>query len=322
MDYPEGQMKFIKNNLKLIIVVLVALGLFFAGYSLSGNSSGPQSIQQASQDNKDYYISFDDYYYEVPKQKTADDKIVLGAQFVYNLNVAIKTNTLDDLFNQGAIGVQALVPLNSENQPFERYINDVAKPQAESSFPGGTEVTFGIRKEDGVRTAELISKKDGQVIRRQYIINLPQSVAIVTKDDSEAFKAIGRSIGQASVKFSDYESMKIQVLAASYLIKNRMFEDVYKQAHEDLRNTTSADELNGLADRSKEIFAFENKMSGIKLSKNEMTAAVYFIDPAKPESSKIVTLTFRQSGGEWKLFTLQLPNGSATGATPADQQVR
>ena len=307
-------MKLIKNNLKLIAVAAIATGLFFAGYSLRGDSLGPQSIQKASQDNKTYYISFDDYYYEVPKQKTVDDRILPGGQFIYNFNTAIKTNTLDDIFNSKAIGVQALVPLNGDAQAFERYLNTVIKSSTASAFAGSAELSFAERERDKLKTAELVSKKGEQTIRRQYIVNLPQAVVVVTKDDSEAFRDIGRTVGQASTKFSDYNAMKLQVLGQGSMLKNRMFEDMYRLAHSDFRGATSIDEINQLADRSKEMFNLETKVTGIKLSKDEMTATVHFIDAPNPANSKTSELTFRQFEGQWKLFAIKLPYGVITGA--------
>ena len=293
---------------------------FIGGYLFNRSSSGPRSIDQAATGNKSYYISFDDYYYEVPKQKAVDDRLVAGGQFLYNFNFAVKANTLDDLFNDGAIGVQSLIPLNGDNEAFERYINTVVKPAAESAFGGSSELTFGERDGNKIKTAELISKKDGQVVRRQYMVNLSQAVVIVTKDDSEAFRSIGESVGQASAKFEDYERMKLRVLAESYLFKNRMFDDIYRLAHEDLRGATSVGEINRLADRSKEIFSLEIKIAGITLNKKEMVATVHFIDAANPGKNKTVTMTFRQADDKWKLFALKFPNGTLTGSTEEEKQ--
>ncbi|MEK7561779.1 MAG: hypothetical protein AAB541_02865 [Patescibacteria group bacterium] len=297
-----------------VAAIVITTGLLIALPVLRKSSTASESTAQTSQGSKEIYISFDDYYYEVPKQKTVDDKIVAGAQFVYNLNAGIKTSTLDDLFDDGAVGVQALVPLNGDNQAFERYLNNVSKPAAASAFQGSADLSFSDRK-DGVKAADLVSKKDGQIIRRQYIVNLPQSIAVVSKDDSEAFRSIGRTIGQASAKFSDYGDVRIQVLAQSFMLKNRMFEDIYAQAHEDLKGTTSVDELNRIADQSKDIFALEVKISGVKVSKKEMSATILFADQKDPAKSKTGSFTFRQSEGKWKLFTLQLPNGSVTGTS-------
>src|SRR3990167_5719006 len=314
-------MKLIKNkfNLKLILLALVALGLFFGGYITKSSSGSSGAGEQTSQQKKEYYISFDDYYFEVPKQKTADDKLVPGAQFVYNLNTGIRANTLDDLFNDGAIGVQPLLPLNGDKQAFEHYLSSVAKPDAANAFSGTADLSFGNRK-DGVKAADLVAKKDGQIIRRQYVVNLPQSVAVISKDDSEAFRAIGRSLGQASAKFSDYEKVKVQVFAEGAMLKNRMFEDIYAGAHEDLKATTSVDELNRIADRSKGILAMDVKISGIKVNKKEMSAAILFTDAKDPAKNRTGNMTFHQSVGKWKLITLQLPNGSVTGAPKEEQR--
>lgn len=306
-------MKLIKNNLKLIVVAAIAGGLFFGGYWFKSNSATSGAGEQTTQQNKEYYISFDNYYFEVPKQKTADDKIVPGAQFVYNLNTGIKTNTLDDLFNSGVVGIQALIPLNGDKQAFERYLNDVTKPTAASAFSGTADLSFSDRK-DGVRAADLVSKKDDQILRRQYIVNLPQSVAVVSKDDNEAFRTVGRSLGQASAKFSDYEKVKVQVLAEGVMLKNHMLEDIYAQAHEDLKGATSVDELNRIADRSKDILDMEIKISGVKVNKKEMSAAILFTDAKDPAKNRTGNIVFRQSAGKWKLFTLQLPNGTVTGS--------
>lgn len=312
-------MKLIKNNLKLIVIFLIAVGLFFGGYITKSGSGSSGAGEQTTQQSKDYYISFDDYYFEVPKQKTADDKLVPGAQFVYNLNTGIKANTLDDLFNDGAIGVQSLIPLNGDKQVFEHYLNSVAKPDAVSAFSGTADLAFSDRK-DGVRAADLVSKKDGQILRRQYVVNLPQSVAIVSKDDSEAFRAIGRSLGQASAKFSDYEKVKAQILAEGAMLRNHMFEDIYALAHEDLKATTSVDELNRVADRNKDILAMDVKISGVKVNKKEMSAAILFTDAKDPTKNRTGSMTFHQSAGKWKLITLQLPNGTVTGDTQTDQK--
>lgn len=304
-----------RGGLRWVVALLLAVGLFFGGFYAHQTIGSSKPTQQISDQKKSYYISFDDYYYEIPKQKTADDRLVPGGQFLYNIGVAIKANSLESLFNDGAIAVQALIPLNGDTGAFERYINESVKPSAASAFKGTAEVTFDTRREDKARVAEVISKKDGVVIRRQYIVNLPQSVAVISKDDGEAYRKIGESVSQASARFSDYEKMKLLVLSQSFMLSNRMFDDMYRLAHEDFRGAASVDALNRLADKSKDIFSLEAKVSGVNLTKDEMSATVYYIDSSKPANNKTGILTFRKEAGEWKLFTLQLPNGTVTGAT-------
>lgn len=308
-----------KKVIPWLIGVLLIVAGFFGGYFINQSALGPKSTEDAVKQNKTYYISFDNYYYEVPKQKTADDQLIPGGQFLYNIGAAIKTNTLDNLFNDGAIAVQALIPLNADSGAFERYINEAVKPSAAKVFEGTSEATFTNRKTDQARVAEVTSIKDGAILRRQYIVNLPQSVAVVSKDDSEAFRKIGESIGQASVKFSDYEEMKLAVLSSSFMLSNRMFEDMYRLAHQGLRDATSVDELNRIADRSKEIFTLEAKVSGVKLDKKGMATTIHYINKDKPTGTQIGSLTFKQEGGIWKLFALNLPGGTITGAVPESQ---
>lgn len=308
-------MKLNNGSLRWLVALLLAVGLFFGGYFTNQTAGPSRPTEMTINQKKSYYISFDDYYYEVPKQKTVDDRLVPGGQFLYNFGVAIKANTLDDLFNDGAIGVQALIPLNSDNQAFERYINETVKPSAENAFKGTVDITFDTRKEDQVRVAEVVSQKDGVIIRRQYIVNLPQSVSVVSKDDGEAFRNIGKSIVQASTRFSDFDSIKLQVMATSFMLKNQMFDDMYRLAHDDLRGATSVDEMKRIAERSKDIFTLETKVSGAMIKNDELTATVHFLDANKPANNKTATLTFRQVGGIWKLFGVKLPNGVVTGAT-------
>lgn len=297
---------------KVVVTVVLAAGLFAGGYFVHQSSGLSRGSEQTLGQKKNYYISFDDYYYELPKQKAADDRLIPGGQFLYNIGVAIKTNTLEDIFNNGAIAVQALIPLNGDTGAFERYINESVKPSAESAFKGTTEVTFNDRRK--ARTAEVTSKKDGAVVRRQFIVNLPQAVAVIAKDDGEAFRQVGESVGQASAKFSDYEQIKQLVLAHSFMLSNRMFDDLYRLGHDDFRGATSVDALNRLADKSQDIFRLEAKVSGVNLTKDEMTATVHYLDSTKPENNKIGILQFRPSGNEWRFFGLQLPNGTITGA--------
>ena len=145
-------------------------------------------------------------------------------------------------------------------------------------------------------------------------MNLPQSVAVVSKDENETFKSVSRTIAQASAKFSDYQAIKIQVLAQSAMLKSRMFEDIYNLAHPDLRSATSAGEITTIADRTKEIFDMEPKVSGVKVSKNEMTVSVLFVDAKDPSKNKGTNMIFQLSEGKWKLFSLVMPNGNVTGA--------
>jgi len=95
-----------KGSLKWLVFLLIAAGLFFGGYFFRQSADSSQPAQQTIDQKTNYYISFDDYYYEVPKPKTADDRLIAGGQFLYNIGQALKTNTLDDLFNGGAIAVQ------------------------------------------------------------------------------------------------------------------------------------------------------------------------------------------------------------------------
>ena len=291
----------------LIVLIIVAGGFWY--YQRSGGIGG----QGAGKFSKNYYISFDNYYYEIPKKKAADDQIVAGAQFVYSLGTTIKTNTLDDLYNDGAIGIQPLIPLNGDSSAFETYINTVAKPGAASSVGGEAELTMTERK-DGVKAAELLVKKDGKIVRRQFIVNLPQAVAIVTKDDSEAYKLIGATIGRASDKFSNYEDIKSLAVSSAVMIKNQMFDVLFEQTHPDLKAASSVDEIKRIAERSKDIFGLETKVYGVKVVDNEITASVIFLDSKKPENSKVVNLSFRLSDNRWRLFTLRLPNGLVTGS--------
>lgn len=305
-----------RGGLRWVIALLLAVGLFFGGFYAHQSVGPSKPIQLTVDQKKSYYISFDDYYYEIPKQKVADDKLVPGGQILYNIGEAIKTNTLEDIFNSGAIAVQALIPLNSDTGAFERYVNESVKPSAASAFKGTAEVTFDTRKENKARVAEVVAKKDGAIIRRQYIVNLPQSVAIVSKDDSEAYHNIGESVNQASTKFSDYEQMKLQVLTQSYMLSNRMFDDMYRLAHEDFRGATSVDAMSRLADKSKDVFALEAKVTGVNLTKDELTATIHYIDATKPANNKIGVLRFHKADGVWKLFGIQLPNGTISGVSP------
>lgn len=302
-------MKTKSVGLIALIVIILASG----GFWLYQRSSGIDP-QTSGKFGKDYYISFDNYYYEIPKKKAADDQIVAGAQFVYNTSMSIKTNSLEDLYNDGAIGVQPIVPLNGDGTAFEFYLNNTAKPAAAASVGGEAELTITERK-DGIKAAELIAKKDGQVLRRQFIVNLPQVVAVVTKDDSEAFKVIGASIGRASDKFSGYEDLKTLAVSSAVMLKHRMFDAMFAQAHPDLKDASSIDEINRIADRSKEIFDLEPKVYGINVVDNEITATVIFFDSKKSENSKIAHLSFRFADGKWRIFTLSLPNGLVTGET-------
>lgn len=289
------------------IVVLVLVGSFWLYLR-----SGGLGAEGGGKFNKNYYISFDNYYYEIPKKKAADDQIVAGAQFIYNLGASIKSNTLDDLYNDGAIGIQSLIPLNGDDSAFEYYLNNVAKPAAATAVAGESELTFTERK-DGLKVAELLSKKSGQIVRRQYIVNLPHAVSIVAKDDSEAFKLIGSTVGRASSKFSGYEDIKILAVSSAVMVKNRMFETLFAQAHPDLKAATSIEEINRIADRSKEIFDLETKVYGVKVVDNEITASVIFLDTKKSENSKIANISFRWADDQWRLFTLRFPNGLVTG---------
>lgn len=299
--------------LKILLVVIVGGLLFASGYAVSRSQQGPKTLEQAAEANKNYYVSFDDYYYEVPENKAVDDKLVLGGQFVYNLNAAIKINTLDDLFNGGAIGVQSLVPLYGDSQAFETYVNTVAKPTAASDFQGGAEASFADRDSDKTRTAELIIKKDDQVIRRQTMVNLPQAVAVVTKEDSKEYKQISKTAGQASAAFSDYEAMKLQVLAASFMLNNKMFDDIYRLAHDGLRGAASVEDIKSLAERSKDALALGGQVTGVEIKGQQMTATVHFVDSSKPANNKTGLLTFKRVDGNWKLYGLKLPGGSVSG---------
>lgn len=303
-----------KGSWRWLLIILLAVGLFSAGYFFNQSTKPSRPTEQISDQKKNYYISFDDYYYEVSKQKAADDKIIPGGQFLYNIGVAVRADSFDNLFNDGAIAVQALIPLNADNGAFERYINESVKPSAEKAFNGTTEVIFTDRKADKARVAEVVSKKDGSVIRRQYIINLPKSVAVITKDDGEAFRDISESVGQASTKFVDYENVRQLVLAQSFMFSNRMFDDIYRLAHEDFRGVTSVDALNRLADKSKDIFTMEANISGVNLSKEGLAVSIIYIDKNKSSNNKVGVLQFWQSDGVWKLIALQLPNGVITGA--------
>lgn len=308
-------MKFIKNRLifKLIAVIFIATMLFSAGYWFKSSADSSVPTAKTTQQSRDYYISFEDYYYEVPKQRAVDDKIVVGAQFLYPLGKSIKANSLDDLFNDGAVGVQPLIPLNGLNQAFEDYLNNVSKPAAGSSFGGTAELTFADR--DGVKTASLLSKKDGQVVRRQFLVNLPQAVAVVSKDDSETFKTIGQTLGQASAKFADYNRLKLQAVAEGLMVKNQMWQAIYDSAHPDLQAANDVEEFTRLGERSKDLFELEPRISGAKIGRKEMTVSVVFVHKEDSAKNRTVSLTFQQSEGEWKLITLQLPNGAITGKT-------
>lgn len=285
------------------------MGGYFTNQRTNSNTTS-----QVAQRDRSYYISFDNYYYEVPADKAVDDRIVAGGQFLYNFNASIKTNTLDDIFNGGATAVQAIIPLNGDTAAFERYVNESLKPAAIDAFKGTADVTFGNRKSDQARTAEVVAKKDGVVVRRQLIVNLPQSVNVIAKDENDTYKKIGESLGQASARFSDYEDMKLQVLSQSFMLSNRMFDDMYRLAHPEFIAKTNLTELNTFADKSKEIFTMPAKVSGISLSKNEMRATVYYTDTANPANSKVGVIQFQQSDGAWKLIGIQLPGGVLSAA--------
>src|SRR3989344_8645202 len=142
-------------------------------------------------DHPEYLTFSGSYVFSVPKDYVVDEQSVVGFQLVYTGTVTGKT--LDQVYADNNISLQPITLLEDRgSDTFKKYVNDTFVPGAKKVLSSDVSTTFA--KADGWDVARVTVKKDGQQLRFIYLKNGQRPVAVITKEETTAFKTIEQSV--------------------------------------------------------------------------------------------------------------------------------
>lgn len=190
----HGSLFISKKSLLLIIVVLIlAAGV---GYVLWHNNRNQPSSQSAKP-NATKYVSLDGgYLFSIPAKYVVDETANQGVAVVYSQDITTppSAKNLDELYSSGVVTVQPAKQLkNSDAKTFKDYVSSTIAADLRKKLNSGSDVKF--LKKGNIEAAQVSAiLNSGTILRVTYVLNLPQPVMVVAKEESDAFKIVGSSL--------------------------------------------------------------------------------------------------------------------------------
>lgn len=280
----------------LLVLLLIGGGLYFR------NS---QSIREL--DHPEYLTFAGSYVFSVPKDYAVDEQSVFGHQLVYKGTVTGKT--LDQIYAADNITLEPITLLQDhKSKTFKDYVNNTFVPGAKKVLSQDVSTTFS--KVDGWDVARVTVKKDGQQLRFIYLKNGQHPVAVISKQETTAFKTIEQSV--TDVEKTDLKnevtSLKQSVQKTAQLIKDKNSGELYKQATPDFRSNNTEDQISKLLAVEEVYSQGQVIINGGSYSGGEFGTVAYFVPLNKDFKPASGALYFKKIDGQWKLKGMQLPN--------------
>lgn len=280
----------------LLFVVLVA-----GSWLIFGRSS-PKKLDQPE------YLSFQgSYVFSVPKGMAVDAHLIQGIQLVYSGSIAGKT--IDQIYADNNVSLQPLEFIkDKKGSEFKKYINETLVPEQKQKLAPDVAATFA--KKDGQDVVKVTVKKDSKPLRFIYIKSGPHPVSIVSKEESDNFKKIEKSVTdveKTDLK-NDAGSLKQAAQTVAQQIRDKKADDLYKTAAPELRTKNTQDEITKLLAAEEVYSQGLVTINGGSYANNEFGAVIHFVPlntDFKPASG---ALYFKKIDNQWKLTGLQLPN--------------
>ncbi len=248
----------------------------------------------------------------MPDGYQIDDSSIPGAQIILQKTSKLAVQTVDEIYNQGAMAIQSFTPVLSDADSFKNYVSNTLKGAVATSLKGMSEVSFGTKGD--VTTATIKTTVNGTLTRVQYIVNSSKPVIVASGSDNATFQSIYNSIATAS-KDSEFTSIQNTVLTVTSLVKNRMDDDTYRLSTDAFKAKTSLADLKKSLDSTTSALASNVSITGGVMAGNDFTASLLYTKlPAKTgetAKSAVGTISLTKVGSQWKLAGLTLPTNDA-----------
>ena len=269
-----------------------------------------------SNDNKDnksdypVYLNFDgNYVFSVPKNYTVDEQSVPGVQLVYTGQIQAKT--LEDVYNANGIAVQPITDLTDKSgKAFKKYVNDNYLPELKKNLStDDVQVKFG--KANSVDNAAITVKKDGKQYRFVFLKGGQHPVAIVAKQEADAFKNIEKTlldIEKSALK-TEQDSIKKLIKDTAQQVKDQKAKELYAAGSAELKSSTTEAELAAALKKATPYTEGSIVISGVSYNPDSFSTVLRLIKLDKNDQQPAVgALSFKMVDGQWKLELLSLPD--------------
>ncbi len=291
--------KFKRSRPRLAVLLLVLLLL--GGWLVFGRSD----IKKL--EHPEYLTFAGSYVFSVPKDYAVDEQSIVGLHLVYK--GTITGQTLDQIYAADNISLEPITLLKDhESGTFKDYVNNTFVPGAKKVLSQDVSITFS--KVDGWDVAKVTVKKDGQQLRFIYLKNGQHPVAVISKEETTAFKTIEQSV--SDVEKTDLKNeiapLKQTVQKTAQLMRDKNSKELYQQATDDFRSKNTEDQISKLLAVEEVYSQGQVIINGGSYSGGEFGTVVYFVPLNQDFKSASGALYYKKVDGQWKLKGMQLPN--------------
>ncbi len=302
-----GSLFISKKSLILICAVLVlAAG---AGYSLWNDNSQPNT--KSGKLNATKYISLaGGYLFSTPAKYVVDETTVRGVAVVYSQDTTtLLTKNLDELYGSGVVTVQPIKQLkNGDAKAFKDYVNNTVAADLRKAMGSGSNVGFSKKGDtEAARVSAILNS--GTILRVAYVLNLPQPVMVVAKDESDAFKIVGSSLedlNKTNLK-PDIDQAAQAARTVVELLSRQDASGIKGRGTTDFNKNVTKDQL--VANLSSSATYLDRKITvvGGTYDGKVFIAQLVFEPKTKDGTPVGRVLSLSKQGKNWKLDGFQLP---------------
>ncbi len=258
-------------------------------------------------DHPEYLTFSGNYVFSVPKDYAVDEQAIIGMQLVSKGVVAGKT--IDQVYAADDITLQPITLLK-DHKPgtFKNYVNNTFVPGAKKVLSPDVSTTFA--KVDGWDVAKVTVKKNGQPLRFIYLKNGQHPAAVISKEETDAFKTIEQSV--TDVEKTDLKKeitpLKQTVQNTAQLLKDKNAAQLYKQAAPEFRSKNTQDQITKLLAVEEVYSQGSEVINGGSYANGEFGAVINFAPLNKDFKPASGALYYQKINGQWQLKAMQLPN--------------
>lgn len=283
---------------RLILFLLIAI---LGGWLIFGRSD----IKKL--DYPEYFTFSGNYVFSVPKDYAVDEQSVVGFQLVYTGMVTGKT--LDQIYADNNISLQPITLLEDQKSgTFKDYVNNTFVPGAKKVLSPDVSTTF--TKVDGWDVAKVTVKKDAKPYRFIYLKNGQHPVAVISKEETDAFKKIERSV--TDVEKTDLKDevapLKKAFQDTSQLLRDKNAAELYKQAAPEFRSKNTQEQIAKLLEAEEVFTQGAEVINGGSYDNNEFGGVINFTPLNTDFKPAQGALYYQKINGQWLLKAMQLPN--------------
>lgn len=262
-------------------------------------------------DHPEYLTFSGNYVFNIPAGKVVDEQAITGMQLVYTGVTANKT--LNQVYASNDIGVQPITSLKDhKGETFKKYVNDIFVPDLKKVL-STNDVNVQLAKADGWDVAKITLKKDGSQLRFIYLKNGQHPVAVISKEETTAFKKIEQSVTdveKTDLK-ADVASLKQVIQTIAQQIRDKNAHDLYAKAASGLRAKNTEDQIAKLL-AAEEVYSQGSvTINGGSFDGGKFSAVINFVPRNTDFKQAPGILIIQKISGQWQLIGMQLPNPAA-----------